>query len=62
MEGRIVETTYLGEIAHHHVEAGGRTDLRVAELNPDPRLLGAASPRVWVSVDPGDVVVLREGE
>lgn len=61
LEGRIVQTTYLGEIAHHHVEAAGQTDLRVAELNPDPRLLRAESPRVRVWVSSGDVVVLREG-
>ncbi len=62
LEGRITQTTYLGEIAHHHVEAPGHTDLRVAELNPDPRLLRAEAPAVRITVDPGDVIVLQEGD
>lgn len=54
LPGRIIDTTYLGEIAQHIVELRGRVRVRVADLNPS----GAPSPEVALAVDPADVVVL----
>ena len=53
IRGRVLESTYLGEIAHHVIETGGVT-LRVAELNPAGTL---QQGEVALAVDPEDVVV-----
>jgi iron(III) transport system ATP-binding protein len=77
LRGRIVESTYLGEMAQHVVElvglagggGGGRAmRVRVAELNPVPTGdgLGAAAAgggsEVGVRVSAGDVVVVPAAE
>ncbi len=52
-----VDSTYLGKMAQHELEAHG-TRLRVTELNPPlPSRKGAA---LRLSVDPGQVVVLDD--
>jgi iron(III) transport system ATP-binding protein len=59
----ITSTTYLGEIAQHGLRLGDGSTLRAAELNPMGRLPGqrpgsTAAPRVTLSIQPHDVVVL----
>jgi iron(III) transport system ATP-binding protein len=58
LEGQIVESIYLGEMAQHIVELGDASRLKVFELHPmrqvDP------GTRVGVRVDPTDVVVLAD--
>lgn len=57
LQGRIVETTYLGELVQHVVELPGELRVRVARLNPggtDP----AEGDRVTITVDPDDVVLV----
>jgi len=58
--GRVVDTTYLGEIAQHTVEIASpaaHTRLKVAQLNPGPAATQAGvAATVWV--DPADVVLL----
>lgn len=59
LPGRIVETTYLGELAQHVVELPGRTLVKVAELNPMHLAHGSGGrTEVTVSVNPADVVLL----
>lgn len=57
LEGRLVETCYLGEIAQHVVELPGGMRVKVAALNP-----GARSPepgaQVRLRADPDDVVIV----
>ncbi len=55
IRGKIIETTYLGEMARHRLAANGET-LLVYELNP--RANGAGE--VMLTVDPADVAVMRE--
>jgi iron(III) transport system ATP-binding protein len=57
---RILESTYLGEIAHHTAELQGGVRIRIADLNPAPDLTVADHPprRVNLDVAPDDVVVL----
>src|SRR5690606_37936139 len=59
LPGRILEMTYLGELAQHVVELPGRTLVKVAELNPLHLPHGSgAGGEVTVSVSPSDVVLL----
>jgi iron(III) transport system ATP-binding protein len=58
VHGRIVQTTYLGEVAQHEFAAAG-TRLKIFELNPrfaDPSVRGD----LYAGVEPEDVVVLVE--
>ncbi|MFT3683401.1 MAG: TOBE domain-containing protein [Phycisphaerales bacterium] len=57
LRGRVVESTYLGEIAQHAVELAGGGRVKVAQLNPGP-VLAMAGSEVSLSVSPSDVVVL----
>jgi len=57
MTGRIVETTYLGEMAQHLVEVRGGARLKAADLNPR----GAPDGSVTVGIAPEDVVLLPNG-
>ncbi|HYC99734.1 MAG TPA: ABC transporter ATP-binding protein, partial [Phycisphaerales bacterium] len=61
MSGRVVESTYLGEIAQHTVELGeggaGAARVKVAQLNPGPTLAAGGSAAT-VTVAPSDVVLL----
>jgi iron(III) transport system ATP-binding protein len=56
IRGRIVESTYLGEIAQYTIEVSGGQRLRVADLNPADR--PSAGGTVEASVDPSDVVLI----
>ncbi|MEL6798102.1 MAG: hypothetical protein AAFO89_14945, partial [Planctomycetota bacterium] len=72
LQGRRVESVYLGEVAHHEIELGGdpSTDpssgtgsakgrvIRVSELNPPPHHLGEDDTLVGIEVEPSDVVLL----
>ena len=72
LQGRRVESVYLGEVAHHEIELGGApsTDpssgtgsakgrvIRVSELNPPPHHLGENDTLVGIEVEPSDVVLL----
>jgi len=63
MPAQITSTTYLGEIAQHTLRLDDGTILRAAELNPLGRHPGqpagsTAQPKVMVSIQPHDVVVL----
>ncbi|MFW5653610.1 MAG: ABC transporter ATP-binding protein [Planctomycetota bacterium] len=55
--GRVVQTTYLGEMAQHIVELPGDWSVKVFELNP--RYI-ATGREVSLSVAPNDVVVLND--
>lgn len=58
--GRLVESTYLGEVAQHVVELSGGTLVKISELNPvgmGRESIRAGTP-VVVAVDPGDVVLI----
>lgn len=55
--GRIVGTTYYGEVAHYQVETENGTTLRISELNPR-YLSGARGEELHIWVAPEDVVVL----
>jgi iron(III) transport system ATP-binding protein len=66
LTGRIVESTYLGEIAQHTVELTGTSGgaetgksarVKVAQLNPGPRLAPPGA-EVSIAVTPSDVVLL----
>jgi iron(III) transport system ATP-binding protein len=65
LEGRLVESTYLGELAQYVVELKGTgggwgNRVKVAVLNPGGMVPGVGSP-VWLSVDPADVVMVPKG-
>jgi iron(III) transport system ATP-binding protein len=55
---RLVESTYLGEMAEHVVTVGDCTQLRLFELNP--RAAARTGEEVSVAVAPEDVVVLPD--
>jgi len=63
-DGTVHDTVYLGEVAQHRVAVagaeGGEVDLHAFELNPRLLAREGAAPAP-LSVDPGDVVVLRSG-
>jgi ABC-type Fe3+/spermidine/putrescine transport system ATPase subunit len=58
LQGTLLETTYLGEIAQHIVELKGGTKLKVAEVNPAYGTRREAGSTVAVSARAEDVVVL----
>jgi iron(III) transport system ATP-binding protein len=55
--GRIVETTYLGEMARHRFALEGGGEVIVFELNPRPR----DGSTLFATVDPVDVVGVVDG-
>ncbi len=55
IEATVIDSIYLGEMAQHIVRAKDTT-LRIFELKPRQRL--DPDQKVWLSVDPADVVVL----
>jgi iron(III) transport system ATP-binding protein len=67
LHGRLVESTYLGELAQYVVElktqgaSGAGPRVKVAVLNPADAGLAAGS-EVTLAVDPADVVVVPVGE
>ena len=52
------DVVYLGEIAQYHLTVGEKLRLKAFELNP--RLMDRSETVLRVSVDPEDVVVLRD--
>jgi iron(III) transport system ATP-binding protein len=67
LPAKVIETTFLGEVAQHVVELKGGTKLRLAQLNPAgaalarPTTPGAPTPQRGTSrveVSPEDVVLL----
>ncbi len=56
LPGRLIATTYLGELAQHAVELKDGTKLKVAELNPGR--IPEPNTQVAVNFNPEDVVVL----
>jgi spermidine/putrescine ABC transporter ATP-binding subunit len=56
--GRVVESTYLGEIAQYVLQPEDGEPIRISELNPDkPRPPGERN--VYATADPDDVVLIR---
>ena len=59
LPGKLLETTYLGEIAQHLVEVKGCPPIKIAEMNPYSTS-SAVHPEpgdaVWVEFQPNDVV------
>jgi iron(III) transport system ATP-binding protein len=60
IEGRLLETLFLGEIAQHHVEISDGVVLKVLELNPDQAHGGKRGDKVTLFVAPEDVVLLSD--
>ena len=60
LEGRIAESTYLGDTAQHIVELKGGTTVRVTELHPGLNTTTRPGSNVTLMVRPEDVVVLSE--
>ena len=61
MRGRRIESTYLGEVIQHVVELAGEQVVKILELHPAGRTAPpGADQDVFVSVDPGDVVILPD--
>jgi iron(III) transport system ATP-binding protein len=58
LSGRLIETTYLGELAQYLVELPGNIRAKVASLNPADDLGDRVGQTVGLSVSPADVVVL----
>jgi iron(III) transport system ATP-binding protein len=57
LQGEIVERAYLGEYWDYHVRlANGATTLRVSV---PPAMVHAVHDKVWLDIDPAQVVVLR---
>jgi iron(III) transport system ATP-binding protein len=57
LSGRVVETTYLGEIAQHVIELKGGVRVKAADLNPRAGVIGD-NGTVTLGVAPEDVVLL----
>jgi iron(III) transport system ATP-binding protein len=57
LEGRVVETVYLGETAQHLLELPGGLQLRVAQLNPGTRF-AQTNGRAQAFVSPSDVAIV----
>ncbi|MEX2213195.1 MAG: ABC transporter ATP-binding protein [Phycisphaeraceae bacterium] len=53
-----LDTTYLGEVAQHHLLLPGKVKVTVFELNPKPQKFNGDEVRV--GFDPEDVVVLKD--
>ncbi len=58
LQGRIVETTYLGDVIQYRIETGSGVEMRVAEMNPH-KVLKAGGQGLSLEVNPEDVVVVR---
>lgn len=58
LEGTIVESVYLGEMAQHLIELRGGTRLKVFEMHPAGAGERAVGERVSLRVNAGDVVIL----
>ena len=56
LRGRIVDSTYLGEMAQHLIDLGGGVRIKVFELHPAGA--GERSGEVTLSVAESDVVVV----
>jgi iron(III) transport system ATP-binding protein len=56
LRGRILESTYLGELAQYVVELPGPTKVKAAAINPGAPL--SPGSEIALSVEPDDVVVL----
>lgn len=56
IRGRVVESTYLGEIAQYTIELSDGHRLRISDLNPSAR--PSLDGSIEVTVDPRDVVVI----
>lgn len=56
LSGRVVETTYLGELAQHVVELKDGVRVRAADMNPRAGAIGAQT--LTIGVAPEDVVLL----
>jgi iron(III) transport system ATP-binding protein len=57
LPGRIVDTTYLGEMAQYNIELPGGTRVKVADLNP-LAARSRAGESITLTVAPDDIVVL----
>ena len=59
IDGFIVDTTYLGEIAQHEFQSSDGSTVRTAELNPHQN--GESPEKVWLHAiaRPEDVIVLQ---
>ncbi len=57
-QARRIETIYLGEVAQHRVAVGDDLELRIIEVNP--KASHADEGDLHLSVDPDDIVVLRD--
>ena len=59
LHGRIVETTYLGDVIQYRVETKGGVELQVSEMNPhvvrDP-----GETEIGIDVAAEDVVVMKD--
>ena len=62
IEGKIIETIYLGEMAQYIVELPGKTRVKVFELHPSHVDDGGKTrePGIGLQIDPKDVVVLAD--
>ncbi|MFK7882753.1 MAG: ABC transporter ATP-binding protein [Phycisphaerales bacterium] len=59
LPGKLIDTTYLGEIAQHLVEVKGCPPIKIAEMNPfgsSSRVHPEPGDSVGVRFDPGEVV------
>ena len=57
--GKIVETTYLGDVIQYKIQRKSGVTLRVSEMNPRV-VRQPGDENLQMSVQPDDVVVLRE--
>ncbi len=57
-EGTRLHSTYLGEIAQHEVAVGQDQTLRIMEGNP--RHMGGEGDTLYLSIDPGDIVLVAD--
>lgn len=57
IDTRCTGTTYLGDIAQHHLALGGNLSLKALEIHPRPIAPGAT---LRVAAEPSDVIVLRD--
>jgi iron(III) transport system ATP-binding protein len=58
VQARVVQTTYLGELAQHALELPGGTRVHASVLNPALAPEARPGETVHISTDPADVIVL----
>jgi len=58
ISGKLVEATYLGEVAQYGMEAEDGTSIRISELNPE-ELRETGDETFYAAAEPHDVVILR---